>query len=152
LKQLQREFKFLSKPKKQKFEFIISSLHHIQADQAWKTWKWRRNGPSEIVFTQSPARIIKQITLLRREYQRCIHSLISWKVKTEESAEGITYKNWSFLSIPREDGISPVKLLFDKSNLVKLIRFPNSSGISPVMPFPGNVLHDKWNRYTLELH
>jgi hypothetical protein len=80
-----------------------------------------------------------------------MHTLVNI-LKTEDSAEGITYKNWSFLSLPREDGISPVKLLFDKSKLVKLVRFPNSSGISPVMPFPGNVLHDKWNRYTLGLH
>ena len=65
---------------------------------------------------------------------------------TEDSAEGITYKNWSFARLPREAGISPLKLLFDKFKVPKLVKFPNSLGISPVMPFPGKLLHDEWNK------
>lgn len=78
-----------------------------------------------------------------------MHTLINI-LKTDSA--GVTYKNWSILRLPREDGISPVKLLFDKSKLPKLARFPSSLGISPVMPFPGSALHDEWNRYTLGWH
>lgn len=79
------------------------------------------------------------------------HALIN-TLKTNDSAKWITYKNWSTLRLPRVDGISPVKLLFAKSKFSKLVRFPNSLGISPVMWFPGNTLHDKWNQYKLGLH
>lgn len=44
--------------------------------------------------------------------------------------------------LPREDGISPVKRLFFKIKLVKLVKFPNELGILPVILFPGSDLHE----------
>ena len=73
-------------------------------------------------------------------------------LETEDSAEGITYKNWSFVRLPRDEGISPDILLFDKFKVVKFVKFPNSLGIPPVMPFPGKLLHDEWNKETLVSH
>ena len=63
--------------------------------------------------------------------------------KAEDSVDRDTYKYWSFLSSPREDGISPVKLLFAKFKVPKLVKFPNSLGILPVMRFPDKSLHDE---------
>lgn len=83
---------------------------------------------------------MKKITLLRRDYKM---NTLGNIFKAEDSVERITYKYWSFLRLPREDGISPVKLLFAKSKVPKLVKFPKSSGISPVMRFPDNSLHDE---------
>ena len=40
------------------------------------------------------------------------------------------------------DGINPLSSLSSKSKLVKLVKFPNSSGIPPAIPFPFNVLKE----------
>lgn len=53
-----------------------------------------------------------------------------------------TYRNESFVRLPRESGILPVNLLFSKSKLVRLDKLPNSLGICPVMLFPCNTLHE----------
>lgn len=52
-----------------------------------------------------------------------------------------TDKIWSLASLPREAGISPLRRLISKSKFVKLERFPNCSGIPPVILLPGNDLH-----------
>jgi len=54
----------------------------------------------------------------------------------------LAYNVSSLVSFPRENGIAPVRRLFSKSKLVKLERFPYSSGIPPVILLPGNDLHD----------
>jgi hypothetical protein len=52
------------------------------------------------------------------------------------------YKSWSFVRRPREAGISPTSRLSSKFKLVKLDRFPNCSGMPPVILLPGKDLQN----------
>lgn len=117
------------------------TLEDLKVTQEWSQWA---SFDSKSCLHNQGNHIIK-----KRSWKT--HALIN-TLKTNDSAKLITYKNWSTLRLPRVDGISPVKLLFAKSKFSKLVRFPNSVGISPVMWFPGNTLHDKWNQYKLGLH
>ena len=45
----------------------------------------------------------------------------------------LTYRNRNFDSWPKVSGMPPVKLLRYRSKLTRLVKFPSSGGIGPLM-------------------
>lgn len=67
--------------------------------------------------------------------------------------DNFTHRNRNFDNLPNVSGMGPVKLFKYRSKLTKLVRFPRSLGIGPVMLLLYNSLkHHKINKNRISVN
>lgn len=139
---------------------MSTAMYFFEWNNMWNSYKLIKLGRVESESGMLPLRLFWLRDLLNNHHIYTSHWKFIIKLRVKNKREVAPYKNWSFLRFPREAGISPVRRLFSRSKLLKLVKLPNSSGIFPVMPFPckvlpchkhKNVMHEKWFHRTLRL-